>query len=49
MQGDDGPEVYLRQDVAVEHDNRFAQRLAGVADRAGGAERCRLDDILSPV
>ena len=38
-------EIDLRQDVAVEHDDRFAQRLAGVADGAGRAERRRLDDV----
>ena len=38
-------EVDLRQHVAVEHDDRFAQRFAGVAHRAGRAERRRLDDV----
>ena len=33
------------QHVAVEHHHRFAQRLAGVADRAGRAERRGLDDV----
>ena len=38
-------EIDLRQHVAVEHDDRLAQRLAGVADGAAGAERRRLDDV----
>ena len=38
-------EIDLRQHVAVEHDHRLAQRLAGVAHGAGGAERRRLDDV----
>src|SRR6185295_9904714 len=33
------------QHVAIEHDDRLIQRLAGVADRAGGAERRRLDHV----
>ena len=45
VQGDDRAQVHLRQHVAVEHDDRLAQRLAGVADRAGRAERRRLDDV----
>ena len=45
VQRDHGAEIDLRQHVAVEHDDRFAQRLAGVADGAGRAERRRLDDV----
>ena len=45
MQPQHGAEVDLRQHVAVEHDDRFGQRVAGVADRAAGAERHRLDDV----
>jgi hypothetical protein len=45
VQRDHRREVDLRQHVAVEHDHRFAQRLAGIAHRAGGAERRRLDDV----
>ena len=45
MQRDDGAEIDLRQHVAVEHDDRLAERLAGVADGAAGAERRRLDHV----
>ena len=45
VQRDDRAEIDLRQHVAVEHDHRFAQRFAGVAHRAAGAERRRLDDV----
>ena len=45
MQRDDGGEVDLGQDVSVEDDDRFAERLAGVADGAGRAERGRLDHV----
>ena len=45
VQRDDGRQIHLRQDVAVEHDDRLAQRLAGVAHRAARAERRRLDDV----
>ena len=45
VQRDDGAEIDLRQHVAVEDDDRLAQRFAGVADRAGRAERRRLDDV----
>ena len=37
--------IDLRQHVAVEHDDRVAHALRGVAHRAGGAERRRLDDV----
>ena len=39
------PEIDLRHDVAVEHDHRLAQRLAGVAHRAAGAERHWFDHV----
>src|SRR5260221_7868201 len=40
-----GREIHLRQDVAVEDDDRFGERVPRVADGAAGAERHRLDDI----
>ena len=43
-----GAQIHLRQHVAVEHDHRFGQLVAGVADRAAGAERHRLDDVAEP-
>ena len=45
VQRDDRGQVDLRQHVAVEDDDRLAQRLAGVADGAAGAERRRLDHV----
>ena len=39
------PRSTCGQHVAVEHDHRLAQLVAGVADRAAGAERGRLDHI----
>ena len=45
MQPDDRAEIDLRQHVAVEDDDRLAKRFAGVAHRAAGAERRRLDDV----
>ncbi len=45
VQRDDRGEVHLRQHIAVEDDDRLAERFAGVAHRAGGAERRRLDDV----
>ena len=45
MQPDDGGQIHLRQDVAVEDHNRLAERLAGVADGARGPQRRRLDHI----
>ena len=45
VQADDRRQVDLRQHVAVEHDDRFGELVAGVLDRAGGAERRRLDDV----
>ena len=41
----DGAQVHLRQHVAVEDDDRLGQRVAGVADGAGRAERHRFDDV----
>jgi len=38
-------EVQLGEDVAVEDHHRIAHRLGGVADRAAGAERRRLDHV----
>ena len=45
VQRQHGAQVDLGQHVAVEDDDRFGQRVAGVADRAAGAERHRLDDV----
>ena len=45
VQADDGRQIDLREHVAVEHHDRFAQRFAGVAHGAGRAERRRLDDV----
>ena len=38
-------QIDLRQDVAVEHDNRIGHALRGVPHAARGAERRRLDDV----
>ena len=43
-----GREIDIGQHVAVEDDDRFGQRVAGVADRAAGPERHRLDDVAEP-
>ncbi len=45
VQRDDRRQVDFGQHVAVEHDHRVVQRLGGVAHRAGGAERRRLDHV----
>ena len=45
MKLDEAAQIDLRQHVAVEHDQRVAHPLRGVADRARGTERCRLDDV----
>ena len=45
VQPQHGAQIDLRQHVAVEDDDRLGQRVAGVADRAAGAERHRLDDV----
>ena len=45
MQGDDGAEVHLRQDVAIEDHDRIGHLLAAVSDGAPGAERRRFDDV----
>ena len=45
VQPQHGAEIDLGQHVAVEHDDRLGQRVAGIADRAAGAERHRLDDV----
>ena len=45
MQPQHGTEIDLGQHVAVEDDHRLGQRVAGIADRAAGAERHRLDDV----
>ena len=45
VQRDDRRKIDLRQHVAVEDDDRFAERFAGVAHGAGRAERRRLDDV----
>ena len=45
VQPQHGAEIDLRQHVAVEDDHRIGERVAGIADRAAGAERHRLDDV----
>ena len=45
MQPEHGAEVDLGQYVPVEHNDRLGQRVAGVADRAAGAKRHRLDHV----
>ena len=45
MKLDEAAQIDLRQHVAVEHDNRVAHPLRGVAHRARGTERRRLDDV----
>ena len=45
MQRDDGVDVDAGHHVAVEHDQRVVDALGGVANRAAGAERRRLDDV----
>ena len=45
MKIDEAAQIDLRQHVAVEHDERIAHPLRGVADGARRAERCRLDDV----
>ena len=45
MQPQHGRQVHLGQDVAVEDDHRVRERVAGVAHRAAGPERRRLDDV----
>ena len=48
VQPQHGAEVDLGQHVAVEDDHRLGQLIAGVADRAAGAERHRLDHVAEP-
>ena len=48
VQPQHGAEVDLGQHVAVEDDHRLGELIAGVADRAAGAERHRLDDVAQP-
>ena len=45
VQRDDGRQIHLGEDVAVEDHHRLAQRVARIADRARRAERRRLDDV----
>ena len=45
MQRDDGVDVDAGHHVAVEDDERVVDALRGVANRAAGAERRRLDDV----
>src|SRR5579859_1197239 len=45
MQPEHGGEIDLCQHVAIEHDDRFGQRIARVADGAPGPERHRLDHV----
>ena len=45
VQREDGRQVHRGQHVAVEHDDRLGQRVAGERDRAAGAERRGLDDV----
>ena len=48
MQPQHRRQIDLREHVAVEHDDRFFQRIPGVADRARRPERDRLDDVPQP-
>ena len=48
MQRHHGVDVDAGHDVAVEHDERVVDALRGVANRAAGAERRRLDDVAQP-
>ena len=48
MQRDHRVDVDARHHVAVEHDERVVDALRGVANRAAGAERRRLDDVAQP-
>ena len=45
VQPQHGRQIDLGQHVAVEDDDRFGERVPGVADGAAGAERHRLDDV----
>ena len=45
VQPQHGRQVHLGQHVAVEHDDRLGERVAGIAHGAAGAERRRLDDV----
>jgi hypothetical protein len=45
VQPDHGREIHFGQHIAVEHDDRVSEEFLGVLDRAGRAERLRLDDI----
>ena len=45
VQRDDRLQVDFRQDVAVEDDDGISKRVGGKANRAGGAERRRLDHV----
>ena len=45
MHPDDRAQIELGQHVAVEDDDRFGELVAGVLDRARGAERGWLDDV----
>src|SRR5262245_53732009 len=45
VKSNDAAEIDLRQHVAVEHDNRFRQLIAGVFDGARGSKRRGLDDV----